>query len=119
MAKKIAGEVDMPTVDGPVKLRLEIATMLELEDLFEVGSVRLITDVVQPMKTRSLSILLLAMTGRDFNDEGNIATAINEILEIGVSLVSTSLADCIASTITAGIKPRGKSKAAKTATSRT
>lgn len=112
MAKQIAGEVEVDLVNGKAKLRLEIESMLELEALYGVGSVRLISDVIAPMRTRNLAILLLAMTGKDFSDEVEIDQGIRQVLENGPSKIATALTDCLTKTLTSGLKSPGKRKAA-------
>lgn len=69
MARKICGESRLTVGARTVRLRLDIGTMMDLEDHFGMGLVPFLAERLPEFRIKDLAVLFAAMTGGDFTDE--------------------------------------------------
>lgn len=96
MAKQVAGEYGLKTPEGTITLRLEIGTMMDLEDHFGIGGALILAEELTRVRMRTIAILYLAMTGGDWEDRDAQVEAATKIRDIGIDLVITGVSECIA-----------------------
>ncbi len=100
MVKKVAGEVKLQISEKKaVRLRLDIGTMMDHEDHFGVGGALILAERLTKLKMKDCSILFLAMTGGDWNDDAAILKAATQIKSIGLNAVVEAVSECIALTL--------------------
>lgn len=95
MAKKISGEVSTTLAGTTHTLRLEIDTILELEDHFDLGIGLLVAERLLRLRTADVTVVFLALTGQDFADSDLIKATNVQVLQEGVGTVAKACAECI------------------------
>lgn len=69
MARKVCGEASLKVGARTVRLRLDIGTMMDLEDHFGMGLVPFLSVRLPEFRLKDMAVLFLAMTGDDFGDD--------------------------------------------------
>lgn len=99
MAKKLAGEVSLKVEGKAVRLRLDIGTMMDLEDYFGMGLVPFLSNRFQEFRLKDLSVLYLAMTGADFTHEAGQQSAAETLVKVGLATAATAISTCLERTL--------------------
>lgn len=99
MAKSISGEATLQIGKRRQRLRLDIGTMIELEDYFNMGLVPFLSTRLPEFRLKDMSVLYLAMTGKDFSDETLRASAVKTIINAGLAEVATAISTCLERTL--------------------
>ncbi len=104
MAKKIAGEGRLKVGARSVRLRLDIGTMMELEDYFEMGLVPFLNERLPEFRLGDVAVLYMAMTigdGEipDFTDTDLRRMAAADIIKAGLNEAATAIAACLKATL--------------------
>jgi hypothetical protein len=104
MAKKIAGEGRLKVGARSVRLRLDIGTMMELEDYFEMGLVPFLNERLPEFRLGDVAVLYMAMTigdGEipDFSDTDLRRMAAADIIKAGLNEAATAIAACLKATL--------------------
>lgn len=110
MAAQILGEASLDTGERLIELRLDIGGMLDMEDYFGVGTLRIISDIVQKMRVQDLAVLYLAMTDRDWRSHDVVKATVPELMSIGLADVGTAVAECLTRLLVAGKADSSKKK---------
>jgi len=120
MARKICGESSLKVGARTVRLRLDIGTMMDLEDHFGMGLVPFLAERLPEFRLKDLAALYLAMTGGDFTDEAACRKAGETLVRAGLSEVATAISNCFEATLAPEPesqkevrKPAGKVRAPK------
>ncbi len=114
MAKTIAGEVRLKVGNCFKTLRLDIGTMMELEDHFDMGLVPFLNERLPEFRLGDLACLYAAMTGADFRNEDTCREAAKDLVTAGLSEAATQIAQCLKSTLMPDIDaPRKSTKTTK------
>ncbi|WP_417462857.1 GTA-gp10 family protein [Kordiimonas sp.] len=99
MARKIAGETSLKVGARTVRLRLDIGTMMDLEDHFGMGLIPFLTHRLQEFRLCDMAALFLAMTGGDFTDGAARKRAGETLLKAGLAEAATAISRCIEATL--------------------
>ncbi|WP_417459228.1 GTA-gp10 family protein [Kordiimonas sp.] len=99
MARKIAGETSLQVGARTVRLRLDIGTMMDLEDHFGMGLIPFLTERLQQFRLSDMAALYLAMTGGDFTDEAARKRAGQALLKAGLGEAATAISRCLEATL--------------------
>lgn len=120
MAKADCGEVSLKVGAKTQRLRLDIGTMMDLEDYFSMGLIPFLANRLPEFRLKDIAALYLAMTGGDFTDENARKKTVQTIIKTGLSEVATAISECLEMTLSpereakpAGDKTVGKPKARK------
>jgi len=118
MAKKICGESSFKVGARTVRLRLDIGTMMDLEDHFGMGLVPFLTERLPEFRLKDMAALYLAMTGGDFTDGEARKKAGETLVRAGLSEAATAISSCFETTLApesqaknAGARSVGKKRA--------
>jgi len=106
MARKVCGESSLKVGARTVRLRLDIGTMMDLEDYFDMGLVPFLAERFPQFRLKDLITLYLAMTGRDFSDENKRRTAGEAIVKAGLAVVAKAISDCFEATLVTPVEER-------------
>lgn len=99
MAKKVAGEVSLKVEGKTVRLRLDIGTMMDLEDYFGMGLVPFLSNRFQEFRLKDLAVLYLAMTDADFSHEAGQQSAAEALVKVGLANAATAISACLERTL--------------------
>jgi len=120
MAKKICGESSLKVGARTVRLRLDIGTMMDLEDHFGMGLVPFLAERLPEFRLKDMTALYLAMTGGDFTDEAARKKAGEALVRAGLAEAATAISNCFEATLAPDVSPKkvannpaGKAKAPK------
>lgn len=101
MAKPILGEASLKLSTGPVDLRLDIGTMMDLEDHFGTGTLNIVSQVLPRMRARDVALIHLAMTGREWRDKEVVDATAKGLIGEGIGTVATAQSQCFTNTLLA------------------
>jgi Phage tail tube protein, GTA-gp10 len=99
MARKICGESRLKVGARTVRLRLDIGTMMDLEDHFNMGLVPFLAERLPQFRLKDLAVLYLAMTGGDFGDEIQCQKAGETLIRAGLAEAAKAISDCFEATL--------------------
>ena len=99
MAKIISGETSLMVGRRRRRLRLDIGTMMDLEDHFGMGLVPFLTERFPEFRLRDLAVLFLAMTGGDFGDDAAVKRAGGAVVKAGIAEAATAISRCLEATL--------------------
>ena len=99
MAYAASGEVSLQVGANTVRLRLDIGTMMDLEDYFGMGLVPFLTNRLPEFRLSDLTALYLAMTGGDFTNADARRRAGGDLVEAGLSTSANAIAACLSGTL--------------------
>lgn len=99
MAKIDCGEASLMVGARTVRLRLDIGTMMDLEDHFDMGLVPFLATRLPEFRLKDMAALYLAMTGGDFGDEVVVKRAAQTIIRAGLSEAATAISACLEATL--------------------
>ncbi|WP_262694484.1 gene transfer agent family protein [Kordiimonas aquimaris] len=99
MAKTISGETSLMVGRRKRRLRLDIGTMMDLEDHFGMGLVPFLTERFPQFRLKDLAVLFLAMTGGDFGDEAAVKRAGASVVKGGIADAATAISKCLEATL--------------------
>lgn len=102
MAKKICGEASLKVGQRTVRLRLDIGTMMDLEDHFGTGLVLFLSERLPEFRLKDMADLYLAMTGGDFTDENARKKAGDTLLRAGLEEAAKAISACLEATLSPG-----------------
>ncbi|NVJ71375.1 MAG: gene transfer agent family protein [Alphaproteobacteria bacterium] len=102
MAKKICGEASLKVGARTVRLRLDIGTMMDLEDHFGMGLVPFLSTRLPEFRLKDMAVLYLAMTGGDFGDDDACRKAAETLVNAGLAEVATAISSCFEATLSLG-----------------
>lgn len=108
MAKKICGEASLKIGARTVRLRLDIGTMIDLEDYFDMGLVPFLAQRFPECRLKDIAILFVAMTKGDFTDEVTQRKAAETVIKYGLADVATAVSSCLEATLTPSDEAPGK-----------
>lgn len=104
MAKIISGETSLMVGRRRRRLRLDIGTMMDLEDHFGMGLVPFLTERFPQFRLKDLAVLYLAMTGGDFSDEATVKRAGASVVKAGIAEAATAISKCLETTLSPSSK---------------
>jgi len=115
MARKICGESSLKVGARTVRLRLDIGTMMDLEDHFGMGLVPFLAERLPEFRLKDMAALYLAMTGGDFTDEAARKKAGEALVRAGLAEAATAISNCFEATLApdAASKKKGQKIAEK------
>lgn len=99
MARQVSGEVSLQVGTRRRRLRLDIGTMMDLEDHFGMGLVPFLSNRLPEFRLKDMAVLYLAMTGGDFSDSGKLKKAASDLVKAGLADAATAISDCIEATL--------------------
>ncbi len=99
MARKICGEASLKVGARTVRLRLDIGTMMDLEDHFAMGLVPFLSERFPEFRLKDMAVLYLAMTGGDYSSEEARRKAAETIVKAGLTEVATAISACLEATL--------------------
>lgn len=99
MARKICGESGLKVGARTVRLRLDIGTMMDLEDYFGMGLVPFLAERLPEFRLKDMAALYLAMTGGDFTDEAARRKAGEALVRAGLAEAATAISNCFEATL--------------------
>jgi hypothetical protein len=107
MVKKIAGEGRLKVGGRTVRMRLDIGTMMELEDYFEMGLVPFLNERLPEFRLADVAVLYMAMTSADddlpdFYDPELRRCAAADLIKAGLTEAATAIAECLQNTLMPG-----------------
>lgn len=102
MAKTNSGETSLLIGKRRQRLRLDIGTMMDLEDHFDMGLVPFLSRRLPDFRLKDMAVLYLAMTGRDFSDERNVKSAAETLVKVGLAESATAISACFEATLSPG-----------------
>ena len=113
MAKRISGEASLKVGARSVRLRLDIGTMMDLEDYFDMGLVPFLSERLPELRLKDMAVLYAAMTGGDFTDAEIQKKAGATIIRVGLMVATQSISKCLEHTLSpeAAAGSVGKQKA--------
>lgn len=80
-------------------MRLDIGTMIDLEDYFDMGLVPFLSARLPEFRLKDMAVLYLAMTGKDFTDEAKQKSAAQTLVKSGLVEAATAISTCLESTL--------------------
>ncbi len=95
MAKKICGEASLKVGARTVRLRLDIGTMIDLEDYFGMGLIPFLTNRLPEFRLKDMAALYIAMTGGDLGDETAQRKGAEMVIKAGLTEAATSISACL------------------------
>lgn len=99
MAKSVSGETSLQVGKRRQRLRLDIGTMIDLEDYFSMGLVPFLSKRLPEFRLKDLAVLYLAMTGKDFSDETLQIAAVKTLVNAGLAESATAVSSCLELTL--------------------
>lgn len=99
MARKICGESRLKVGARTVRLRLDIGTMMDLEDHFGMGLVPFLAERLPEFRLKDMAALYLAMTGADFTDDNARKKAGEVLVRAGLAEAATAISGCFEATL--------------------
>lgn len=102
MAKALSGEISLMVGKRRRRLRLDIGTMMDLEDHFGMGLVPFLTERFPEFRLKDLAVLFLAMTDGDFGDDEAVKRAGATVVKAGVAEAATAISRCLEVTLMPG-----------------
>lgn len=99
MAREVSGEVSLQVGARRRRLRLDIGTMMDLEDHFSMGLVPFLAERLPEFRLKDMAVLYLAMTGGDFADEGKHKKAASDLVKAGLAEAATAISACLEATL--------------------
>lgn len=99
MAKAVSGETSLLVGNRRQRLRLDIGTMMDLEDHFEMGLVPFLSRRLPEFRLKDMAILYLAMTGKDFSDQKKQRRAAQILVDAGLPAAATAISACFEATL--------------------
>ncbi|UTW56190.1 hypothetical protein [Kordiimonas sp. SCSIO 12610] len=104
MAKKIAGEGRLKVGARSMRLRLDIGTMMDLEDHFEMGLVPFLNERLPEFRLGDVAVLYMAMTSKgdetpDFGSAELRRAAAADVIKAGLNEAATAIAACLTNTL--------------------
>jgi|GEM_PF-2734492 len=99
MARKLCGEASLRVGARTVRLRLDIGTMMDLEDHFGMGLVPFLSTRFPEFRLKDMAVLYLAMTGGDFGDEAACRRAAEKLVRAGLAEAATAISSCLEATL--------------------
>ncbi len=99
MARKICGEASLKVGARTMRLRLDIGTMMDLEDYFGMGLVPFLSGRFPEFRLKDMAVLYLAMTKGDFTDEMAHKKAAEQLVKAGLSEAVTAISTCLEATL--------------------
>lgn len=115
MARRMMGEASLRVGARTVRLRLDIGTMMDLEDHFGMGLVPFLTTRLTEFRLSDMAALFLAMTGGDFGDAEARRKAAEKLLRAGLAESATAISQCLENTLSQPGPGKPKTPAAPTA----
>jgi len=108
MAKKICGEASLKVGARTQRLRLDIGTMMDLEDHFGMGLVPFLAERFPEFRLKDMAVLYIAMTKGDFTDSAEQKKAAETIVRAGLTEVATAVSSCLELTLNPTSEAPGK-----------
>lgn len=105
MARKVCGEVSLQVGARRRRLRLDIGTMIDLEDHFDMGLVPFLAERLPEFRLKDMAVLYLAMTGGDFSDAGQHKKAASDLVKAGLAEAATAISACLEATLAPTSEP--------------
>ena len=99
MARRMLGEARLRIGARNVRLRLDIGTMMDLEDHFGMGLVPFLSNRLTEFRLSDMAALFLAMTGGDFGDADARRKAGEKLLQAGLAESATAISECLENTL--------------------
>lgn len=99
MAKKICGEASLKVGARTVRLRLDIGTMMDLEDYFQMGLVPFLAERFPEFRLKDMAVLYMAMTKGDFTNDALQKQAAETVVRAGLAETATALSTCLEATL--------------------
>ncbi len=99
MARKVCGESRLKVGARMVRLRLDIGTMMDLEDHFNMGLVPFLSERFPQFRLRDMAVLYSAMTGGDFGDENSRKRAAETLVKAGLADAAMAISACLEATL--------------------
>lgn len=99
MARKLCGESRLKVGTRTVRLRLDIGTMMDLEDHFGMGLVPYLATRMPEFRLKDMAALYLAMTGGDFGDDEAIKQAAETLIRAGLQESAEAISTCFEATL--------------------
>ena len=99
MARKICGEASLRVGARSVRLRLDIGTMMDLEDHFGMGLVPFLSERLPEFRLKDMAALYLAMTGGDFSEKAAQEKAVETLVRAGLADAATAISSCLEATL--------------------
>lgn len=99
MARKICGEASLKTGARSVRLRLDIGTMMDLEDYFDMGLVPFLSNRLPEFRLNDMAALYAAMTGADFTDGDVRKKAGEKLMQVGLMEAAKAISTCLERTL--------------------
>ena len=99
MAKLICGEASLKVGARTMRLRLDIGTMMDLEDHFDMGLVPFLATRLPEFRLKDMGVLYLAMTGGDFVNDVAVKKAVQTIIKAGLAETATAISACLEATL--------------------
>lgn len=110
MAKAISGEVGLKVGAKNVRLRLDIGTMMELEDFFGMGLVPFLGKRLPEFRLHDMAALYAAMTGEDFADAEVRKKAGATLVKVGLAKAAEAISACLEKTLNPEVAGGNKGK---------
>jgi len=95
MAKKPSGEVSVKLGTKTHRLRLEMGTILDLEDYLDTGLLKLVQMEMGHLRLKTTGMLFVAMTGGDFTDEAHVREQMHQISPRDFSVLTQKVYECL------------------------
>jgi len=99
MARKICGESSLKVGARFVRLRLDIGTMMDLEDHFDMGLVPFLSKRLPEFRLGDMAVLYAAMTGTDFADPVIRKKAGAVLIKVGLLNAASAISSCLEQTL--------------------
>lgn len=110
MARKICGEASLKVGARTVRLRLDIGTMMDLEDYFGMGLVPFLSERLPEFRLQDMAALFAAMTGADFTDQSERKKAGEALLKAGLTNAAKAISGCLEHTLNPEVSPASPGK---------
>lgn len=99
MAKSICGESSLTVGKRRYRLRLDIGTMMDLEDYFSMGLVPFLSERLPEFRLKDMAVLFLAMTGKEFSDHDAVKDAGAVLVKAGLAEAAMAISNCLEATL--------------------
>jgi hypothetical protein len=99
MARNISGETSLKVGARTRRLRLDIGTMMDLEDHFGMGLVPFLSTRLPEFRLKDMAVLFLAMTGGDYTDATALQKAGDDLIKAGLAESATAISACLEATL--------------------
>ena len=94
MARPISGEANLSLGGKLIRLRLEVGTIIDLEEYFDKGITEIVAEASKGRIGR-LSALFLAMQGKDFTDRTLLEEAGQAFRDHGIDAIASKMVECL------------------------